>query len=80
MYIRKQLAQQTIGHDKLNQLRHVRYFKNLDGMKNHMKKHAQIVRPKFELVLSTLEKELKEAEKEAEKLSYFEYLDKNRIE
>ena len=61
-FIRKIITIQTIGHDKLNQLRHVRYFKNLDGMKNHMKKHAEIVRPKFELVLSTLEKELKEAE------------------
>ena len=61
-FIRKIITIQTIGHDKLNQLRHVRYFKNLDGMKNHMKKHAQIVRPKFELVLSTLEKELKEAQ------------------
>ncbi|MBP5311050.1 MAG: aminotransferase, partial [Lachnospiraceae bacterium] len=61
-FIKKIITIQTIGHDKLNQLRHVRYFKNLDGMKNHMKKHAQIVRPKFELVLSTLEKELKEAQ------------------
>ena len=61
-FIRKIITIQTIGHDKLNQLRHVRYFKNLDGMKNHMKKHADIVRPKFELVLSTLEKELKEAQ------------------
>ena len=61
-FIRKIITIQTIGHDKLNQLRHVRYFKNLDGMKNHMKKHAEIVRPKFELVLSTLEKELSEAQ------------------
>ena len=61
-FIKKIITIQTIGHDKLNQLRHVRYFKNLDGMKNHMKKHAQIVRPKFELVLNTLEKELKEAQ------------------
>jgi DNA-binding transcriptional MocR family regulator len=60
-FIRKIITIQTIGHDKLNQLRHVRYFKNLDGMKNHMKKHAEIVRPKFDLVLSTLEKELSEA-------------------
>lgn len=60
-FIKKIITIQTIGHDKLNQLRHVRYFKNLDGMKNHMKKHAEIVRPKFELVLSTLDKELKDA-------------------
>ena len=49
---------QTIGHDKLNQLRHVRFFKNLDGVHAHMSKHAAILRPKFEMVESTLEKEL----------------------
>lgn len=49
---------QTIGYDKLNQLRHVRYFKNLDGIKETMKKHANILRPKFDVVLATLEKEL----------------------
>ena len=43
-------------------IRHVRYFKNFEGMQNHMKKHAEIIRPKFELVLSTLEKELGELE------------------
>ena len=49
---------QTIGHDKLNQLRHVRFFKDLDGLHAHMRKHADILRPKFELVLDTLDKEL----------------------
>ncbi len=49
---------QTIGPDKLNQLRHVKYFKNIDGMKAHMRKHASIMRPKFEAVLSVLEGEL----------------------
>ena len=49
---------QTIGHDKLNQLRHVRYFKDFDGMMAHMKKQADIMRPKFEAVLDVLEKEL----------------------
>ncbi len=49
---------QTIGPDKLNQLRHVKYFKNIDGMREHMKKHAAIMRPKFEAVLSVLEEEL----------------------
>ena len=49
---------QTIGHDKLNQLRHVKFFKDLDGLHAHMRKHAAIIRPKFELVLDTLEKEL----------------------
>ena len=56
--VKKQLTIQTIGFDKLNQLRHVRYYKNLDGMKAHMKKHANIMRPKFEAVLEVLEKEL----------------------
>ena len=49
---------QTIGHDKLNQLRHVRFFKDINGMREHMKKHAQILRPKFETVISVLENEL----------------------
>ena len=49
---------QIISHDKLNQLRHVRYFKNLDGVKAHMMKHAAIMRPKFETVLKVLEEEL----------------------
>ena len=57
-YIKSIITIQTIGHDKLNQLRHVRYFGNFDGMLAHMKKHAAILRPKFELVLSELDKEL----------------------
>ena len=56
--IRQRLAIQTIGFDKLNQLRHVRYFKDIEGMKAHMKKHAAIMRPKFEAVLDVLEREL----------------------
>jgi DNA-binding transcriptional MocR family regulator len=56
--IKKQLTIQTIGHDKINQLRHVRYFKNIDGLKEHMKKHAEQMRPKFEAVLEVLEREL----------------------
>ena len=57
-YVKKILTIQTIGHDKLNQLRHVRYFKNIDGMHEHMKKHAEIIRPKFELVLNILDRDL----------------------
>ena len=49
---------QTIGHDKLNQLRHVRFFKDMPGMYAHMRKHADILRPKFEKVEEVLEKEL----------------------
>ncbi|MDE7199492.1 MAG: aminotransferase, partial [Lachnospiraceae bacterium] len=56
--IRKTLTLRTIGYDKVNQLRHARFFKNLEGMHSHMKKHADIIRPKFEAVLSVLEKEL----------------------
>lgn len=56
--IKKTLTLRTIGYDKVNQLRHARYFKNLEGMRNHMKKHADIIRPKFEAVLSVLEEEL----------------------
>lgn len=57
-YIKKFMTTQIIGHDKINQLRHVRFFKNIDGLKEHMKKHADILRPKFEAVLSILESEL----------------------
>lgn len=57
-YIKKSLTIQTIGHDKVNQLRHVKYFKNMDGIKSHMKKHAEILKPKFDTVLGILEKEL----------------------
>lgn len=56
--IKAQLNYQTIGHDKVNQLRHVRFFGDLAGIKAHMKKHAAIIRPKFEAVLETLERDL----------------------
>ena len=57
-FIESQMTVQTIGHDKINQLRHARYFKNIDGMMEHMKKHADLMRPKFEAVENGLEKEL----------------------
>ena len=57
-FIKKQLTVQTIGHDKINQLRHTRFFKNIDGIKAHMEKHADILRPKFEAVLNEFDKEL----------------------
>ncbi|MBO5207824.1 MAG: aminotransferase class I/II-fold pyridoxal phosphate-dependent enzyme [Lachnospiraceae bacterium] len=57
-FIKKSMTVQTISYDKINQLRHVRYFKNLDGMLAHMKKHADIMRPKFEAVLEVLDREL----------------------
>ena len=56
--IKKQLTIQTIGHDKLNQLRHVKFYKNFDGVIEHMKKHAKILKPKFDMVCDTLESEL----------------------
>lgn len=56
--IKKQLTIQTIGYDKLNQLRHVRFFKDINGLKEHMRKHAEFIRPKFEAVESVLEEEL----------------------
>ena len=57
-FVKKSMTVQTISYDKINQLRHVRYFKNLDGMMAHMKKHADIMRPKFEAVLQVLDREL----------------------
>lgn len=56
--IKAAMTIQTIGYDKLNQLRHTKYFKNVDGMKAHMKRHAAIMRPKFEAILKVLENEL----------------------
>lgn len=56
--IKKQMTIQIISYDKINQLRHARYFKDLNGLKAHMKKHANMMRPKFEAVLEVLEKEL----------------------
>lgn len=57
-FIKKQMSVQTIGHDKLNQLRHARFFGDFNGMLEHMKKHADIIRPKFEAVLDSLDNEL----------------------
>jgi DNA-binding transcriptional MocR family regulator len=47
--LRTRLGAQTVGPDKINQLRHVRFFKDLNGILAHMEKHAAIMRPKFEL-------------------------------
>ncbi len=57
-FIMSQMTIQTIGHDKINQLRHAHFFKNIDGLKEHMKKHADLMRPKFEAVLTVLNEEL----------------------
>ena len=56
--ILKRLTVQSISYDKLNMLRHVKYFKNLDGIKAHMQKHAKILKPKFDAVVDTLNADL----------------------
>ena len=55
---KKQMGAQAIGYDKLNQLRHVRFLRDAEGIAAHMSAHAAIIRPKFELVLSKLAAEL----------------------
>jgi len=56
--VKKHLTLQTIGHDKINQLRHVKFLKNADGIQAHMQKQADVIRPKFEAVEKVLETEL----------------------
>ncbi len=58
--IQKKTFYQTIGPDKLNQLRHANFLKSASNMREHMRKHAEIIRPKFEAVLNCLEKNLGE--------------------
>lgn len=60
--IKKQIFIQTIGPDKLNQLRHVKFFKTADNITQHMKKHAAILKPKFEKVLEILQEQLADKE------------------
>lgn len=57
-YIKSMLNAQTIGYDKLNQLRHVRFFKDYEGLVQHMDKHRQVIAPKFRVVLDALESEI----------------------
>lgn len=57
-YLVAGLSIQTIGHDKINQLRHVRFFKDAAGVAAHMKRHAAILKPKFDAVGEILEREL----------------------
>jgi aspartate/methionine/tyrosine aminotransferase len=61
-YIKNILSIQTIGSDKLNQLRHTKFLKNINGIKSHMQKHAKILKPKFAIVTDTLDAELNNLE------------------
>lgn len=56
--IKQSMTWQIIGHDKINQLRHTKFFNDFDGIMNHMRHHAEILRPKFEAVETILEREL----------------------
>lgn len=55
--LKKRLFVQTIGYDKLNQLRHILFFKDYNGILQHMEKHKEILKPKFDVVLNALESE-----------------------
>lgn len=61
-FMKQQMSFQIIGYDKLNQLRHARFFKDFNGILEHMKKHREILKPKFAAVLKALENELKPLE------------------
>ncbi len=56
--IKNRMKTQTIGYDKINQLRHAKFLKNMDGVRAHMKKHAAIIAPKFDVVLNAFSDEL----------------------
>lgn len=56
--IKDRMSYQTIGYDKINMLRHVRYFRDRKGLEEHMKLHAAVLRPKFAVVLETLQNRL----------------------
>lgn len=57
-WLKQQVTVQTIGPDKINQLRHVRFFKDFDGLQAHMQLHAALLKPKFDLVQEILEQQL----------------------
>lgn len=56
--LKKHMSAQTIGHDKLNQLRHVQFFKTPQNLRSHMEKLSRELKPKFDLVLNKLEEDL----------------------
>ncbi len=57
-FLLRQMGVATIGYDKINQLRHVHFFKSAEGVREHMKKHAALVKPKFDCVLHTLDEQI----------------------
>jgi DNA-binding transcriptional MocR family regulator len=80
-WVRSHLSISTIGPDKINQVRHMRFFKDFDGLKKHMVDHAQLIRPKFDLVTTILEENLGEkslATWTSPKGGYFISLDTNK--
>ena len=59
--LKKSLGFATIGFDKMNQLRHLRFFDGkFENLVEHMKKHKELIAPKFAIVVNTLEKELRD--------------------
>lgn len=54
-HTKSKMAIQTIGYDKLNMMRHVKFFGSVDGLMTHMRKHAEIIKPKFDAVLDTFD-------------------------
>ena len=61
-HLLRQMSVQTIGYDKINQLRHVRYLKSVEGVKAHMRKQADYLRPKFDFTLAALDSGLKDCQ------------------
>lgn len=57
-YILSKMTVQTIGHDKINQLRHYKFFNGYEGLVEHMKKHTAVIAPRFKVVTDALEKEI----------------------
>ena len=58
--IKNRYMYQTIGYDKLNMLRHVRFFKDIDGMKAHMEKHKAVIKPRFDMVIEKIKENIEE--------------------
>lgn len=56
--IKQRMNNQIIGHDKINQLRHARVLKDVNGLREYMKRHAAILKPKFDIVLRSLDRDL----------------------